>query len=170
MIVFSLGVKNPYIQSQVSRSYERFMTMETVTEGDLTAGGTATRATDQSQRVLSKWKESPIFGWGFSEEYRNYINEHVGNQNILLHSGILGLLLMFTFFLFFHFRLLKIGRIYSRRECIIFLIFFIGWFIIHSTSGQHFAYYQMPKNIMAQSLYFSFGALIYWNVKIGRYA
>jgi hypothetical protein len=168
--IFTIGYRNPFIQSQVKRSFERFRTMETVAEGDLTAGGTVTRATEQSQDVLNKWKESPVFGWGFSEEYRKYINEHVGNQNILLHSGIIGLLLMFSFFLYFHFRLINAGRIFNRREYFIFLIFFAGWFIIHSTSGQHFAYYQMPKNIMAQSFYFSFGALLYWDAITGRYA
>jgi hypothetical protein len=169
IIVFLLGFRNPFIQKQVSRSYERLMTMEAVVEGDLSAGGTATRATDQSQRVMNKWKESPIFGWGFSEEFRQYINEHVGNQNILLHSGIIGALLMFTFFYVFNYRLFKTAIVNKKKELMMFTIFFLGWFIIHSTSGQHFAYYQMPKNLMAQSLFFSYGALLYWNAKIFTY-
>ncbi len=168
-VLLILGLSNPAVGSQISRSYERFMTVESVAEGDLTAGGTVTRATYQSKDVMDKWKESPVFGWGFSEEFRGYINEHVGNQNILLHSGLLGAGLMFVFFAFFHVRLIETGVRSRKRELFIFTIFFIGWFIIHSTSGQHFAYYQMPKNIMAQSLFFSFGAMNYWNINKRKY-
>lgn len=164
LIAFIIAINNPFIGSQITRSYERLATVESVTEGDFTAGGTATRATDQSLRVMNKWKESPVFGWGFSEEFRRYINEHVGNQNILLHSGLLGAALMLTFFIFFHYNIFMSAVKSKRKELFVFSVFFLGWFIIHSTSGQHFAYYQMPKNIMAQSLFFSFGAFCYWDL------
>jgi hypothetical protein len=47
----------------------------------------------------------------------------------------------------------------SDKSLRVFVIFFLGWFVIHSTSGQHFSYALMPTYTIVQAIFFSFGAL-----------
>ncbi len=162
-VLFLTTVKIRAIREQVEGSWKRISTIEAAAGGDFTMKGTNIRTTVRSERVLTKWKENPVFGWGFSDTYFSYGDGHVGNQSILLHSGIIGAFLIFAFFVRFNLRLLIAGiknnnRYYSK-SLLVFVIFFIGWFIIHSTSGQQFAFSGSPGATIPQSLFFSFGAL-----------
>jgi len=162
-VLFLTTVKIRAIREQVEGSWKRISTIEAAAGGDFTMKGTNIRTTVRSERVLTKWKENPIFGWGFSDTYFSYGDGHVGNQSILLHSGIICAFLMFAFFARFNIRLLVAGiknnnRYYSK-SLLVFVIFFIGLFIIHSTSGQQFAFSGSPGATIPQSLFFSFGAL-----------
>jgi hypothetical protein len=162
-VLFLATVRIRAVREQIEGSWKRISTIEAAAGGDFTMRGTNIRTTVRSDRVLAKWKENPIFGWGFSDTYFSYGDGHVGNQSILLHSGIIGALLMFTFFARFNLRLLMAGtkknNRYYNKSFLVFVIFFIGWFIIHSTSGQQFAFSGSPGATIPQSLFFSFGAL-----------
>lgn len=156
----------PIVRLQVNNSVERMMTLEALAEGDVTAGGTLKRLDERSPKVIGKWKRSVLTGWGFSDEFFDYKDPHVGNQTILMHSGILGAILMALFFFYFNATLflksisLPYDNIY-KKALLVFVIFFLGWFIIHSTSSQYFSYYQSPGGAMVQAFFFSLGALAY---------
>ena len=156
----------PTVKKQFTNAYERVLTLESLLGGDVTAGGTLQRLNDRSPRVMHKWAESPLTGWGFSDEYFDFADFHVGNQNVLLHSGLIGAILLGLFFGIFHLKLIL--RSFSlpaghphKYALLVFPIFFLGWFIIHSTSGQKFHFYGAPIEAISQAFYFSFGALLF---------
>lgn len=117
---------------------------------------------------MRKWAESPLTGWGFSDYFRENRDMHTGNQTILLHSGIIGGLLMAGFFgyfcvvLFFRSYWLKRNHPY-KKALIVFPIFFLGWFFIHSSTQFYFSYALTPDLGFIQAIFFSMGALIYRN-------
>jgi hypothetical protein len=165
-LFFLLGLSNSKIRSQAVYSFERLSTLESITEGDITAEGTLYRLNLRGPKVMNKWKENPIFGWGFSDETRKYGDGHVGNQNLLMTTGIVGFFLIVGFLIYFSVKLflryLKIPRSYIYRNNIpVFLIFLAGWFIIHSTSGQQFNVMALPLQVIPQVVFFSLGALQY---------
>lgn len=156
----------PALKLQTSNAFNRILTLEAIVEGDLTAKGTLIRLERRVPRVMKKWRESPITGWGFSNEYFSYADGHVGNHNLLLHSGITGALLMGAFFVFFNTKIFIRSRndfipLEYRNCLLVFCVFFMGWFIIHSTSWQHFSFYQDPNVGLIQALFFSWAACTY---------
>lgn len=156
----------PVVNKQFSAAFERLETLQALAGGDVTAKGTLQRINDRLPRVISKWEESPLAGWGFSDDFFKYGDFHVGNHNILLQSGILGGLLMALFLVYFQVKLfqrslsLPSGNIY-KNALLVFPVFFFGWFIIHSSSGQQFMFYGDPAGTAIQAIYFSFGAIIF---------
>lgn len=166
-VLAMVGLMNiPLIEKQFSSAAERILTLGALAKGDVTAGGTLERLDERAPRVVKKWQESPLTGWGFSDAFHDYGDFHVGNQNVLLHSGIFGALLLLIFLGYFF------GKLISRNgelpyehplknALLVFPVFFLGWFIIHSTSGQQFQFYAAPAGGMAQAIFFSFGAMIY---------
>jgi hypothetical protein len=157
-IVFFFLMRFPVVGHQVVNAFDRFVTVGKVVEGDNSVDDFQIRSTIRGPRVIKKWRESPVLGFGFSDEYRKYMDCHVGNQNILLHSGIIGYGLMMIFFLKFIGKIIQTSVKTNDNSLIIFVVFFIGWFFIHSTSGQHFSYEQIPSSILPQVLIFCFGA------------
>lgn len=160
----------PLIRVQVNNAINRMMTLEAVAEGDVTAEGTLRRLDERSPRVMKRFRESPLTGIGFSNEFFQYGDLHVGNQNILLHSGIVGALLLAYFFGNFIFKMYRRSKILppdhpNKQVLLVFVVFFLGWFFIHSTSVQHFSYYQYPANGIIQAVFFSLGALMYHKAK-----
>ncbi|MCB0530680.1 MAG: O-antigen ligase family protein [Lewinellaceae bacterium] len=156
----------PVVGKQFTNAVLRFTTLEKLAAGDVTAGGTLERLDKRAPPVVDKWEESPLTGWGFSDDFMEVQDFHVGNQNILMHSGILGGLLMLMFFIYYHFKLFARSRILPkdnplREALLVFVVFFPGWFMIHSSSGQHFAYYLDPNNAMIQAIYFTLGGVAY---------
>ncbi len=154
----------PVVEKQFTNAFKRFTTLEKLAGGDVTAGGTLSRISERSPRVLDKWSETPITGWGFSNTFFKYADFHVANQNILLHAGILGALIMGSFFIFYHGKLLArslqlLPGHPMKDALLVFVVFFPGWFLIHSSSGQHFSFYSDPGNGIVLSLYFTMGAL-----------
>lgn len=166
VICILAGFNNQKIKKQVNFTYDRLMTLEDLVDGDVTAGGTLTRINYRAPRVMKKWFESPIFGWGFSDAWREYEDGHVGNQSILLHAGVVGFSLLIGFLLFFCLKLFfifqKLPQSYTlQRSIITFIIMLLGWFFLHSSSGQSFRFAGLPAHIIPQAVFFSFGALIY---------
>ncbi|TNE54868.1 MAG: hypothetical protein EP344_13970 [Bacteroidetes bacterium] len=156
----------PVVNQQLTNAMLRFTTLEKLAHGDVSAGGTLERLDKRSPRVMNKWSETPLTGWGFSDTFFEYHDFHVGNQTILLHSGIIGAILMAGFFIFFHVKLILLSVGLPRghpakQALLVFPVFFPGWFLIHSTSGQQFAYYLNPGNALFTAAYFGLGALVF---------
>ena len=166
--LFFIGVlSTPVIQTQVNNAFKRMLTLEALAKGDLTANGTLIRLSQRGPRVMKQWKESPITGWGFSNHFFEHGDFHVGNQNILLHSGVIGYILINSFFIFFCLSLYNKSQetphFDTRKEgLLVFVVFFAGWFLIHSTSEQHFFFYfENPGNGIIQGVFFTMAALIF---------
>ncbi len=173
LLISFILLLHPRLNQQVSNAWERFKTVEYVLEGDLSAGGTASRATVQGPAVLSVWEGHPVIGWGYSDTFYKNQNGHVGNENVLLHSGILGAGLMVAFFIYFHLKLVYLpGRLSGfnpyGKAFLVFPIFFVALFIIHSTSGQLFGYMTNYRVFFMQAVFFGFGAAIYNQVILIR--
>jgi hypothetical protein len=84
------------IKNQILNAWNRLSTLEKVAEGDISAGGTASRFDERAPRVMQGFKESTILsGAGFSKLYYEYADGHVGYHNMLLNAGIIGMLLFF---------------------------------------------------------------------------
>lgn len=161
----------PVIRVQIDNSFKRMQTMSAVAEGDLTAGGTLVRLNERAPRVMKVWAESPLTGWGFSSTYFYYQDLHVGNHNWLLHSGVLGVLLMALFFFYFFSKLYLLNGMLPRSHplrgaLLVFIVVFLGWFFLHSSSRQYFAYHFRPNTGIIQALFFSFGGLMYYKARL----
>lgn len=167
LIVAIIGTQSvPILRTQVNNAVRRMLTLEALAEGDATADGTLIRLTERGPRVMKKWSQSKLTGWGFSNGFMESDDFHVGNQNILMHSGIIGALLMAIFIGFFilkqAMRWLTLPRDHLMRDVMLLCpIFFMGWFIIHSSSQQEFSYYQFPGPGIIQAAFFSLAALSY---------
>ena len=156
----------PELKLQINNAYERIRTLEAIAEGDLTAQGTLIRLERRVPRVMKKWRESPLTGWGFSKEYFDYADGHVGNHNLLMHSGLIGTTLLMTFFIYFNAKIILKSRESAaqnpfKKGLLVFSVFFLGWFIIHSTSWQYFSFYQDPSIGVVQAVFFSWAAAMY---------
>lgn len=165
-IIISLVLSNIEIRKQLDYATERLKKLEAVAEGDVTAEGTLSRLDTRGPKVMKIFSENPIFGWGFSDTARKYADIHVGNQTLLLNSGLVGFILLIGFLFYFSWKLLLVfylkNRNFSLKSSLpVFIMFLMGWFFIHSTSGQHFNYMGIPAQVMPQAIFFSFGALIY---------
>lgn len=176
-IVLFIGLLSfPIVGKQVDNALDRMFTLSSLASGDLTAGGTLARISERSPRVVKKWLESPLTGWGFSDTFMRYSDLHVANQNILMHAGIVGFLLMLLFFFWFNWKLFlcsaSLPRSHPLKELpLVFIVFFLGWFMLHSSSGQYFSYYQAPAEGILLGVFFSFGGLFYHlitNNKLGN--
>lgn len=161
------GAKSiPVIGNQLTNAFARIATIGKLAQGDATAGGTLIRLTERGPRVIKKWEESPLTGWGFSESFMHNSDTHVGNQNILQHSGIIGALLLITFFGYFMLKLfirsikLPSGHV-AKDGLMLFVVFFPGWFILHSTSGQYFGYHVLLGPGLVEGLFFCMAGLVY---------
>jgi hypothetical protein len=144
-IAIGLVLLSPRIRMQVENSLTRVETLEKISEGDLTAGGTLSRLDVYSPEVMSKFYENPVLGWGFSDEYAKNTNGHVGNQSLLLNVGVIGFILFSIFWVSIcinPFRIIKNLSVLNpyKNGLKVIPIIFVGLFIIHSTSGQQFQY------------------------------
>jgi len=161
-----LGLSNSSLNEQILFSQDRLSKMKAITTGDLTAGGTLQRLDVRSERVIGAWRESPLFGWGFSDNGYIYADGHVGNQSLLAFSGLTGFILLNGFLIFFAGRIFLLRKTLYRNKVkqdalLIFIFFLAGWFIIHSSSGQQFGFFGLPSQLIPLSVFFSFGAFEY---------
>jgi len=167
--MFLFGAQSlPIIGVQIQNAVKRLLTLEKLAEGDTSAGGTLIRLNTRGPRVMKHWAESKLTGWGFSSHYMEHNDFHVGNQNILMHSGIIGYVLLHLFFLFFMSRLFFRSMNQPRGSpyksvLLFFCVFFPAWFMLHSSSQQFFSYYQFVIGGIIQAIFFSMGALVYEN-------
>ncbi|CAN5392036.1 hypothetical protein BH10BAC5_BH10BAC5_11130 [soil metagenome] len=135
----------PILTNQIDSSVERLTTVEKISEGDESAGGTLLRLTERGPRVMKKFLESPVFGWGFGEQTKLFIDGHVGNHSILLVGGAVGGIIMLYFWVHFLFTVFSVWMNLSsdnplKSSLFVFIAMFFGIFFIHSTSTQMFGY------------------------------
>jgi len=167
ILVFAWGSTFiPVIGLQITNAVKRLLTLEKLAEGDMSAGGTLIRLNTRGPRVMKKFEETPLTGLGFSTEFMEHDDFHVGNQNILMHSGIIGYALMHFFFIYFMFRLFVRNMMLPpehtyKGTLLVFCIFFPAWFMLHSSSQQFFSYYQTVQGAIIQAVFFSMGALMF---------
>jgi hypothetical protein len=137
----------PVVGQQVVLALQRYETVQLLLKGDVTAGGTLMRLDVRRPRVMSKFYESPIVGWGYGSVAREYDDGHVGNENLLMHTGIIGYSLWLLLLLNFIFKMNQLNNKLSPKNPyknipILFIIFIIGMFIINA-GAQHFFNYQL---------------------------
>lgn len=147
IIFFGLLILPNSIRENLNAAFNRFETVEYVIEGDMSAGGTAGRWDIRGPRVLTRYNESPLFGFGFSDISSEYYDDHVGNHSLLLMGGIVGLIIIWLTVLsiiLFLYRLEKRNKFY--RGFFVFGIAGMGIMIIHSTTRSMISY-QMPIDI-----------------------
>ncbi|MDX9929672.1 MAG: hypothetical protein RBS37_07455 [Bacteroidales bacterium] len=134
------------VKTNIGRSFTRLTTVESIAEGDLSAGGTAGRWTVRGPRVLTRFNESPVVGFGFSRVSSDYYDGHVGNHVLLLMGGVTGLTLVWGTMLIIIFRIYMIDR--SRNQAKGLFVFGLGLvaiMVIHSTSRVMVAF-RMPSD------------------------
>lgn len=135
----------PFLNKQFELSFSRYETLTALVGGDKTAGGTLSRLDDRPKKVMKKFWESPILGWGYGPEKEGYSDGHVGNQNLLLSAGILGYSLMAFLWIAFMFKLfLRDSQLNSnnpyKKVPLLLISFMLSMILIHSTSSQWFGY------------------------------
>lgn len=156
IIIILLAFSVPRLNTQIVQSFKRVLTLEALAKGDLTADGSLTRITERSPRVMNKFWEQPIWGFGFTDEYYEYADGHVGNQTLLLNGGIVGYMIFLYFILYL---LYKYYRAYSARKNKLMIFFILGLLAlitIHSTSSMVFGYSLNVNGAISLSLFFFF--------------
>lgn len=165
-VLMAVMLRMPAVQRQFQGASDRILTLGLVVKGDITAGGTLARLDHRAPKVMAMWRESKLTGWGFADEYIARNDAHVGNHNMLFHAGIIGVALMAAFMIWFcaamalRYLMLPAGSV-AARGLLVFPLFLLGWFIIHSSSGQQFQFYGEPGGTIAQALFFTFAAHAY---------
>lgn len=164
----------PLLKKQSDMVLQRFESMIMLAEGDETAGGTLSRLDERGPRVMNKFAESPLLGFGFGSEAHEFNDGHVGNHNLLLQSGILGYFLWVVFWLSYIVKLL-----FRERELlpsnpyknISFLLIasFLAIFIIHSSSSQWFGFRIGFIRGFIWFILLTFGNLFYWESRNANY-
>ncbi len=160
------GLSNDKVNTQIKFSVDRLLTLNSLAKGDVSADGTLIRLSERGPHVMKIWSESPVLGTGFSNKYFANSDSHVGNQNILLHAGIIGFVLMIGFIFYFISKMLGCYISSSpnnpfSRTFLVFVIFLLGLIIIHSTTTQQFAFYGLPNDIFPQAIFLSLAGLTY---------
>lgn len=155
----------PILDQQVNLAFKRFETIQYLLQGDLTAGGTLKRLDVRGPRVMSKFYQSPIVGWGYGTEAREYSDGHVGNQNLLMHTGVIGYGLWVSLWLAFLFKMNVLNKKLNGRNPYkdvpkIFSIILIGILIIHA-SAQWFGYLLGYLSGFSFLFLFAFASFVY---------
>lgn len=166
LIIFIAFQTSEKVEQFVISGFERLETIVLIIDGDNTAGGTLSRLNERGPRVMKKFKESPIVGFGWTDTYREYKDEHVGNQTMLLNAGIIGYMLFMYLFFQFNYKLFYLYKITSnkniyRKASLVFIISFLGMFILHSSSGMMFGYALGDGKTLMLALFFSFADFTY---------
>lgn len=164
VVLFILMVLSiPILRKQLAGSVKRLSTIEAITSGDISAGGTNARG-DYSIELMKLWKERPVLGWGFSEFYKEHSNGHAGLANLIFSVGIIG----FLIFIYFWYKMFFIPITTDKRisivnpykgSLIVFSISFFLFFILNATSGQQFGIYMgFGGGVFSQIVFYSFSS------------
>ncbi len=137
-------LSNSIIQGQLVGSFNRLSTMELIVSGDLTAGGTLDRLTEYTPVLLNYWKESPLFGWGFSSFFASETNSHAGFANLLFNVGIMGLILFMVYWVSLIYIPISVSQHLNKvnpykKSILVFTFLFFSYFVLHN-AGELFTY------------------------------
>ena len=132
------------LDSQIQRSTERLNSIESIVGGNTTS--VSTRVDERIPKLMIKFKERPILGWGFSTEGLRSQDSHVGFHNMLREGGILEIIVFIIFFIQIVGKLWVLskrrGILASERNSLLFAaISFLSLMIIHAASSQLFGYF-----------------------------
>lgn len=165
MLVLTLFV--PAFQIQISNVFMRFETIASLAKGDMTAGGTLQRLDVRGPRVLGKFSENPVLGWGFSNQYFEFADRHVGQYTMLLNIGIIGFIIFNLIFLKWCIKIYDtarkkaVVRTYGVNSVKVFMFALIGMYIIHSTSAMSWGFEISLAHIFFYSLILQYVNIIY---------
>lgn len=173
LIILSIFIISDTVQRFVYSGIERLTTINLLLSGDITAGGTLGRLSIRSPRVMDKFEQSPIIGFGFTDDFKEYRDSHVGHQTMLLNGGIIGYLLFMLFFIQYNYKLYYAYKSASRnniyrKSIFVFIIGFAGMFILHSSSIMMFGYEVGMANGLMLGLFFVFSDFTYkalWQIE-----
>ncbi len=133
-IVLTIGIASyqPF-RIQISNAFLRLATLEKVVQGDVSAGGTSSRV-DEGQRYIDMTiKESPLFGFGFSDRAQKYYNSDTGMFTTFLEIGFFGLIILSIVALRYLAFLKSITR--KNKYYGVFVIGFLSMLFMHSTTN-----------------------------------
>jgi hypothetical protein len=159
LILFVILMQINFVNKRIMFVVERLATLELILDGDLTAGGTNSRLTDRSEPVMKMFYKKPILGWGISSVSRKYYDVHVGNQNMLMASGLVGFSILILWLIFIGLKILKYKRSLGKysilaRNLYVFLIALMALFIIHSSSTDMYGFMTYTQNFNVYKLVF----------------
>ena len=157
----------PPIGTQINLSFDRLMTLQSLYEGDVTANKTLVRITERAPRVWDKYLESPVVGFGYSEEGIEYNDDHVGNYTLLLQGGILGAFawLFVICSIVYSLFLKRMNSNKSKNLFFFSIAFILGLLIAHSTSSAVFSYYLFPHMTAVLGLFLIFVQRELYNIE-----
>lgn len=168
-IVLSIGLGLLFLPSSfknnLNAAFDRLETVEALAEGDLTAEGTASRWDVRGPRALTRFKESPIFGFGYSRVTASYYDPHVGNHSLLLSGGIVGLTIIWLTAIAMVFYFYQIDQIGYRTGSFVIGIAIIGIMFIHSTSRAMVSYLMPTDTAFLLALLFNHSNALAYHVK-----
>ena len=160
---------NTKLGKQGAGAIKRIGTMRSlIIDRDITANNTLSRLNVRGPKVMKRFWETPIVGRGYSLDSFKYIDAHVGNQALLLQSGIIGYSLFIIFILSFLHNIIILNKQlpYDNpyKGALIQALAFglISIFIIHSSSAIIFSIFMPPKEGFFLAIYFSFAANCYY--------
>jgi len=144
-LLFLLAYQFTIINKQLFYSYNRFLTLELILSGDLTAGGTSSRLTTRSVPVMNMFYQRPFIGWGFTTKAFESYDVHIGNQSMLMSGGVIGYIIFMLTISSIIYVIMKSKKKYGfnlvkAKYLYIFIIAIGGLFIIHSSSTDLFSY------------------------------
>jgi hypothetical protein len=139
-VIIFMASSSSQLSYVVGNAIGRLQTIETLVEGDLSAGGTLGRITVRMPLMLVKLKENPIIGFGFSDEYYQYADNHVGWIMQMLQMGMLGLFIFLVMFYRFVAHNTLIARLTKEKAVHVFSIALMGIMVIHTSSTAIFAF------------------------------
>ncbi|MCJ7483543.1 MAG: hypothetical protein MUO31_11310 [Thermodesulfovibrionales bacterium] len=158
--LFSLSI----LKNQFSHAYQRIKSIELIVQGDVTAGGTLQRFDKRAPKIMKAFAKSSILvGAGFTDNYWENSDQHIGFHNFLFNGGIIGV--MFPLYLvinIFYFTI-KVGKKIGNQNpyknaLIIFILWMVGLLILNSST--QFIGYDVP---LVRILIFSFYIYFYNN-------
>ena len=144
-IFFASYLFVPKIKYAVENSVRRTSTLISLTQRDLSLGGTSIRLTERLPKVLNGIKQSPIIGWGISDTYARLGDYHVANFNLILQAGIIGLLFFINLWVKYFRMVLGVRRqmFYSnsyRMPLLVLAVGFAGMLLLQLTTYQLFGF------------------------------
>lgn len=159
----------PVVRQQIDLAKQRYETIELLFAGDLTAGGTLSRLTSRGPAVMEKFRESPVIGWGYGHEAVKYRDGHVGNQNLLMHTGIIGYLFWLLLWLNFISKMINLDKSITSTNPYknipkLFIIMLLGILFINA-SVQWFGYLLSFLPGFTILFLFTFASFVYKNAR-----